>query len=178
MQKRYDQNPCPNCGQPKRKVAETCAACYNKRRTLVRPACIDCGGPLGDKGLRAKRCWNCHLKQRLSQPKKACSVEGCPHPHKAKGYCVDHYQKFVQQPLNRDGAGRNFLSWIRAQPCQLCGYNRLHSHAHRLTGGKDGGTYEWGNVVALCARCHEEIHRGLTEPPPALLQLTHISTSA
>jgi len=174
MQKRYDQNPCPNCGQPKRKAADLCASCRVELRRVGAKgrrgaACEDCGSPIADKGGTAKRCWTCWSRHRHSRLKEPCMVAGCPRPHRAKGYCIEHYQRFVQSPANRTGAGRKLIDVVRAQPCQLCGYDRLSSHAHRLTGGKDGGVYAWGNVVALCARCHEEVHRGLTEPPLPLI---------
>ena len=163
--RKHPQKFC-KCGTPIRNVSEQCWRCYNETRNLRR--CLDCGGKLSNRGKRTLRCQSCWIAYRTARPKKKCSVEGCPHPHKAKGYCIDHYQKFLQTPLNRAGEGRQLMNIVRAKPCQLCGYTKLHSHVHRLVEGKNGGQYEWGNVVALCARCHEEVHRGVTPPPKPL----------
>lgn|SRR3990167_7522679 len=175
MRKRYDQNPCPQCGNPKRKVADLCSNCNldRRKRAAEHPSkpCQDCGAPLGDHGNRAARCWKCWMKVRRSQPVKACSVEGCKRPHKAKGYCIKHYQGRIAGKKARHGAtGINslFHSFAKLQPCQLCGYDKMPSHAHRLLAGSEGGTYVPGNVSALCARCHDEVHRGITAAPAPL----------
>lgn len=173
MQKRYDQKPCPSCGQLMRKAADLCRSCYNSRRkeTAIgqHDSCVDCGKPTGDRAHRAKRCWECWLKTRRSRPPKICSIPGCSKRSRARGLCVNHYadDSMARNPktglrLPRDWGVRAFL---RHRPCQLCGYNRLPSHCHRLV---PLNGYTWGNVVALCARCHEEVHRGLTAPPSPL----------
>ncbi len=170
MHKRYDQDPCPSCGSLKRKHADLCSQC----RTLLRRQgakgrrnrpCVDCGIGIADKGGRAKRCWNCWSQYRLTRPRKPCSVEGCQRPHRAKSYCIEHYQQFLQPRATGDNRGKSFLNALREMPCQLCSYSKLRSHTHRIVEGRHGGRYEAGNVVALCARCHEEVHRGITSAP-------------
>ena len=162
---------CPDCGQLCDRRSERCQDCAKQTRKVnaigQHDRCINCGQLTGDRGHRAKRCRECWVRYRDTRPQRPCTVEGCPQPHRAKGYCIDHYQKFVQTPLNRTGEGRHFLRAIRARPCQLCGYCLMPSHTHRLVSGAEGGIYEAGNVVGLCARCHEEVHRGLTQPPSA-----------
>lgn len=173
---RYDQDACSKCGARKRKPSKQCGPCWRaSRRESTRGSnfrCIDCGGELGDKGHRAARCWDCHLKRIHTRIPPPCSVEGCQRPHRAKGYCIKHYQGRIAGPKARRGTpglNASFHSYARLRPCQLCGYSKIHSHAHRLLPGKDGGGYTEGNVVALCARCHEEVHRGITEPPQPLI---------
>ena len=166
---------CPDCGNFCDRRSERCTACAKRHRKATaigqHDRCIDCGKLTGDRGHRAKRCTECWIKYRDARPKRMCSVEGCPRLHKAKGYCIEHYQAFLQPRKTGEGRGSSkFNEWVRQQPCQLCGYNRIKSHAHRLIEGAQGGRYEEGNVVALCARCHEEVHRGITPPPPAIRQ--------
>lgn len=33
--------------------------------------------------------------------------------------------------------------------------------AHRINEGKDGGTYNWWNILTICCNCHRKIHSGL-----------------
>lgn len=173
---RYDQDSCPKCGAPKRKPSKQCGACWrtSRRKNMrgLKFRCIDCSGRLGDKGHRAERCWACHLKRIQSRKPTPCSVEGCQRPHRAKSYCSKHYQGRIAGPKARTGTpglNASFHSYTRLQPCQLCDYSAMNSHAHRLIPGKQGGGYTEGNVVALCARCHEEVHRGLAASPVPLI---------
>jgi len=39
-----------------------------------------------------------------------------------------------------------------------CTYNKIYD-IHRLIHGKDGGTYEIGNMFAVCPNHHAEVHR-------------------
>lgn len=183
MQKRYDQNPCPSCSKPKRKAADLCAPCRTAlRRSHAKgrrgAACIDCGNAIADKGGLAQRCWPCHMQHRRNQPRKPCSISGCPNPHRAKGFCASHY---AGTRMARDTNTGQPLPWnrpvraIAAQlPCQVCGYDKMRSHIHRLTRAEG---YVWGNVIAVCARCHDEIHYGLTAAPPVLMGVTPFTSS-
>ena len=43
--------------------------------------------------------------------------------------------------------------------CFFCGiedYKLLE--AHRIFEGKDGGTYNWNNMLTICANCHKKCH--------------------
>jgi len=79
-----------------------------------------------------------------------------------------HYHREWQR--NRSGtaehAGATSLTKVAVgrRPCAVCGYDRIRSHVHRLV--RDLG-YTMGNMVAVCARCHDEIHYKLIPPPPA-----------
>lgn len=178
---RYDLDSCPKCGAPKRKPSKQCGACWRKsRRENTRGTnfrCADCNEELGDKGHRAKRCWSCWSKYRLAKPQRWCTVPGCPRPHRAKGYCMKHYQNRLQPRSKGEGRGGRLLAIVKDQPCQLCNYNTMRSHVHRLVPGSKGGKYRKGNVVALCARCHEEVHQGLVSAPPPLNVYAHPSSS-
>ncbi len=131
------------------------------RPNQPRSNCIDCGNPCWYAGGRCRWCLNAH---RRNQPRPHCTATGCNRPTRARGLCKSHYE--VQRVR---GEERWLTKTLREQfqklPCQLCGYNQTSSHAHRLI-PKDG--YVEGNVVALCPNCHQEVHRGLVEPPSPL----------
>lgn len=161
--------PCPNCGTRIQRAATQCRSCYDKTRELKRYYCADCGQPTKQYASTryAERCRACNTRYRRSLVPKACSVEGCPRPHQAKGLCPVHYAQAHQR--RPKGLFRHSLpkTYLASWPCQLCGYDRVKSDVHRLHPGKDGGTYVPGNMVALCKRCHYEVHQGVTLPPPA-----------
>lgn len=186
--------PCPECGQPmQNRYAKTCRACYEASRSAQRLRCTGCGKafdhpsrivtglcsdcrnaqsqhgmhPCADCGQPAtrERCWDCHLKQ-LALRHKLCAFGGCPRLAVARGLCMNHYQQAYQKARrNRQHVGGSLRAEVRRSPCQLCGFAQLRSHAHRLNEGANGGKYEWGNVVALCSRCHDMVHAGLVQPP-------------
>lgn len=164
---------CPDCGKRIRYVSQRCSPCAKTHRRGTsetrHDTCVDCGKPTGDSAHRAIRCWDCWLIVRRSKPVRLCSIDECSKKHRARGLCADHY---AGSRMQRDTNTHESLPWnprvrlaVAALPCQICGYNRLRSHIHRLLRA-DG--YMWGNVVAVCARCHDEIHRGITAAPPAL----------
>ena len=170
MLKRYDQNPCPKCGQPQRKPAELCRACDNRSRQMgakgrLKRPCIDCGTPIADKAGRAQRCWPCWTNYRLERPVTTCSVPGCNRPHRAKGLCMKHYQSHFMPHKKGEGRGGKWLERLRQCPCQVCDYEKMPSHDHKTSPERG---YSKSNVVALCARCHEEVHRGITSCPEPL----------
>lgn len=41
-----------------------------------------------------------------------------------------------------------------------CGYSKVYD-IHRLVHGKQGGSYEIGNMFAICPNHHAEVHRGV-----------------
>ena len=126
-----------------------------------RPKCQDCGKNVTPtQGI--KRCWDCELKHRSQERQhRFCEVEGCGLPHKALGFCRKHY-KAEHQKRRKPWTIRPFL---RGLPCIIFGYDRIRSHVHRMNG--DLG-YTNGNVIPVCARCHDEIHVGVTTPPSAM----------
>ena len=172
MTNRLTKN-CPDCGNLCDRRSKRCQDCAKQARKVnavgQHDRCMDCGTLTGDNAHRAKRCWECWLKVKRSRPKRLCSVPSCSKVHRAKGFCSDHYagtrmarDTNTGEPLPWNRSARAFAASL---PCQVCGYNRMRSHIHRLERLKG---YTWGNVMALCARCHDEIHSGLTPPPPAL----------
>jgi hypothetical protein len=46
-------------------------------------------------------------------------------------------------------------------PCEVCGWKLTTCDKHRMKPGKDGGTYESGNVLILCPNCHRLAHHGV-----------------
>jgi hypothetical protein len=153
---------CITCGTRLRSLAQRCWACHAGG---AHPRCIDCQTELPPKS-RATRCWACHLtRKQAAAGQKRCSRPDCDRPHRAKGYCLEHYQYFVHRPKQQGQAyDGNFKMLVKAQPCAVCGYDRMPSEPHRII---PGGPYELGNLVPVCARCHDEIERGLTPCPPA-----------
>jgi HNH endonuclease len=169
---------CKDCGVRIRKASFRCQACYERLIATTRPVCVDCGGRVKLRSAHSgsKRCRDCHFKFRWQSHSPTCSAEGCDRPHHAKGFCNNHY--LIERARVRNagktratyGTGKRILlmRMVDQLPCQLCGYSKRPSHRHRLHPGKDGGKYEVGNVVALCANCHAEVHDGQTAPPAAL----------
>ncbi len=156
---------CSSCGKRVKSGTQMCLACRRAKEPL---RCIDCGTDLNPKARYrdTQRCQACWLKSLHTKPVRLCSVEGCNQPHRARGYCKTHYAKFFQLPRqlsygtghrNNQMAGR-----LQYQPCQVCGYERMKSELHRVNPPLG---YRAGNMVAVCARCHDEIERGLTPCP-------------
>ena len=159
-----------DCSTAIGKRATVCWECYCRRREANRQHCIDCGVVLRHGRHGNLRCHSCYVIFSRTKPRRACSVPGCDKPHMALGYCRNHYQQLAKPRETIRDKTRHQLVMVASLPCQVCGYSRLRSHVHRHPlAGKDGGLYEWGNIVAICARCHEEIHRGLIPCPEPLL---------
>lgn len=154
---------CSTCGKrlPIGSQGTNCWSCHSAN---ARTYCETCGAEMPSKS-RGKKCWSCHLiARRAAAGSKRCSRPGCDQPHQAKGYCMNHYQHFVVRAKERrQGINGPERQVIREQPCAVCGYDRMPSEPHRVV---PGGPYEFGNMVPVCARCHDEIERGLTPCPP------------
>lgn len=161
---------CQDCGSPlKGKGNHRCRECYEKSRQRLPEICIDCGKSLGPYAYwkKAKRCLPCEMQRRRNLPKKQCSVSGCLRPHQAKGLCSVHYISAFRRQSRGLGIGSSLRKILSSWPCQLCGYAKMPSDVHRLVPGAEGGAYVAGNIVALCCRCHREVHRGLAKSPVA-----------
>jgi predicted HNH restriction endonuclease len=91
-----------------------------------------------------------------------CSRPGCTNAHQAKGLCRQHYayERRQTQGTQTD----RFRARVGETPCQLCGFDEIHSHVHRIVAQ---GPYTLGNMVALCATCHELVHRDKRTCPVA-----------
>lgn len=160
-------HPCVDCGASIQRAATRCLACYTATRQANRPTCLGCGKVMrGYGGETPERCRPCNTQYRRSLPATPCSVDGCVRRYSAKGFCAVHYVKEFR-PRRDVYRGSMAKGYLAAWPCQICGYNRMHSDIHRLVSGKDGGAYSPGNMVALCPRCHREVHRGLADSPLA-----------
>ena len=166
--------PCDKCGRPLSKTsrpeATLCKACYLDRAGHKGfKHCLDCGVRL-NRGSRGVRCWACHITAKAATAiQKRCGIEGCERPHKAKGFCLSHYQNKRRRAELLGHVSPQQLKVKRGDlndaPCQVCGYNRLPARLHRIIPGPQGGKYVIGNIVAMCARCHEEVHSGLIPCP-------------
>ncbi len=90
-----------------------------------------------------------------------CAIDGCDKLVALKGIvngkqtyrrvCSGHWRK----KKGWAGAHRG----LDSTKCELCGWVGL-CDAHRIVGGKDGGTYSKGNVKIVCPNCHRLIHIG------------------
>lgn len=142
-------------GDPQR--CKPCEANLRRKRPLF---CSDCGIPVrGRTGL----CRSCAARRRAQRHgltvQRLCSVEGCHRPHAAKGLCKNHYEhRRLAESGRASGSKSGWKYQLGRLPCALCDYDRMTSHLHRRVPAL-GYTPE--NVVPLCARCHEEVHRGL-----------------
>ena len=152
---------CQECGQRLRRTgARLCWSCWAKRG---HPLCEDCGATLPGAGRSRKRCWSCWMKYRKSRERRVCSFPGCNRPHQAKGFCIGHYLR-ERRRVEAPRVDRPARALVGLSPCQLCGFNEITSHVHRIVAQ---GPYTLGNMVALCATCHELVHRGKRPCPPA-----------
>lgn len=145
-----------------KRSAEQCRECWMRDHMAAtsRPKCRDCGKPIswqvGQRGTKATRCMPCHTAYRASLPKRLCSLEGCDLPHLAQGYCRNHY--------TAKNDSRGIRAYLKALPCAVCGLDDPDviqiDRAVRDLG------YTWGNVVQVCANCHQKITLGKIERPP------------
>src|SRR3990167_6436681 len=157
--------PCADCGKGILPEYTRCFDCQRKGPNAR--FCLDCGTRLSHASHKeTTRCWPCWTKARNPYG-PICTTDGCDQQHFAKGLCNGHYMT-MRARSKRTGHGRYFLKWVALQPCQLCNYARLPSEVARIIPGSQGGKYERGNVMALCARCHREVDAGITTAPPAL----------
>lgn len=157
---------CTNCGKALSRGASPertlCKACSSPAPRF----CVDCGKLLAPNS-KATHCWGCYTTRRQGiAATKSCMIPGCTNPHAAKGLCALHYER-KRTTTTRNGRKIDTVTriWVAMQPCQLCGYSRMRSHVHRPT---KQGDYVVGNMVALCARCHDEVHSGLAPCPQPL----------
>lgn len=161
--------PCPDCGKRIQSANTRCRECYDKTRELKHYFCIDCGVRTRrySSTSHAERCGPCERKRRrIPRGDDRCLVPDCLQPHAAKGFCQGHYRA-VFRPERTGSRNTNLKRALSRWPCQICGYSRMVSDVHRLFPGASGGEYVPGNMVALCVRCHREIHRELTPAPSA-----------
>jgi len=103
---------------------------------------------------------------------KPCGYPGCPKLTN-KRYCPEHekaesqrYEKYSRDPnhaKNYDHAWEKIRSrYLEAHPiCEICHQNGkltpavLVHHKVKIT---DGGTNDYGNLMALCQECHSQLH--------------------
>lgn len=161
------KNFCVDCGKPVAKgSSQRCLSCFhNSLRKLH--VCKGCGNEFTAKeaGPKWERCRDCYYEYRRSQPKPPCYIESCPYPSRVKGLCWNHYRMERTKSLGKtrgQGIGSRSRRAVGDMPCALCGYNKLRSHVHKVVPALG---YTTGNMIPLCARCHEETHRGVTPLP-------------
>ena len=163
---------CATCGVQLVNTRITTVQC-TRCRIIPHPLCEMCGKDLPQSST-GKRCWDCWSSLRQSRPKKTCQVVGCLSPHKARGFCSPHYQNIWRRGRNAATSAESDSSayvYFKTQPCRLCAYDRLPPDIHRVIPGANGGRYVLGNMVPLCARCHAEVHRGITPCPEPITEI-------
>lgn len=161
-------HPCPGCGKTIQASSKQCLDCYKQGRTKKVYTCVDCGAETSRPSSKShyERCGDCARKRQKPEDRGTCVADGCQQPHASRGFCLGHFRSVYGKP--RTGTRNTNLKKILALwPCQICGYDRMKSAVHRLHPGANGGEYVPGNMVALCARCHREVHEGITLPPSA-----------
>ncbi len=99
---------------------------------------------------------------RLNNPDASpCSIKGCLKKSFRKGLCVTHYSYECGSEFPNKYSPKSSLNKL-PQKCQVCGYDRLRPHKHRVNPSIG---YKLGNIVLLCSNCHREIHAGITDCP-------------
>lgn len=61
-------------------------------------------------------------------------------------------KKYTKKQIKKLCEGKCFF-------CEESKYELLD--AHRILEGKDGGKYNWENMLILCANCHRKCHSGV-----------------
>jgi 5-methylcytosine-specific restriction enzyme A len=99
------------------------------------------------------------------RPATPCRYPGCPELTHER-YCPEHRGQV--RPDDRPGStARGYGSrwqtvrrmFLRREPlCELCGDTATVAH-HKVE-KKDGGRDNFENLQALCAVCHNRVHRG------------------
>lgn len=102
-----------------------------------------------------------------SKPLSPCAHPGCPLPAVRFGRCAEHAREVATQrmPDGRESAAlrgydrkwrRVRAAFLKRHPiCELCGAEA--TEVHHITPVSRGGTHEWGNLQALCKRCHSRV---------------------
>lgn len=95
----------------------------------------------------------------MSLMRKICEIEGCGKPAAQKGI-VNGKQRYRRLCSGHWRSKKGWRSVHKAVgKCNVCGWIGP-CDAHRIVGGKDGGTYSKGNVISLCPNCHRMAHIG------------------
>ncbi|MCL2343359.1 MAG: HNH endonuclease [Firmicutes bacterium] len=104
--------------------------------------------------------------------KKPCAYPGCP-KLTDKRYCTEHemlesqrYEKYHRDPdhgKNYDAAWEKIRArFLERNPlCEMCREGGKLIPAvlvHHKKSLRDGGTNDYGNLVALCQGCHSRLH--------------------
>ena len=111
-----------------------------------------------------------------------CKYPGCPNRsiEGGGGYCEEHQAVYQQEKSERD---KRYNKWdrgydsnkrygarwakirniyIREHPfcerCQSKGINKLSTLVHHIKPISEGGDDRYDNLMALCDKCHNEIH--------------------
>jgi len=56
---------------------------------------------------------------------------------------------------------RNYLNGKLNHTCQRCGWNQAICDAHHIQHRKEGGGWDFENMILLCPNCHRLVHQGL-----------------
>ena len=104
-----------------------------------------------------------------NRPARPCSAGGCPNLVTKAGtwYCDAHLrerQRRESTVRRRDGRHADYgASWrmisakfLQANPFCACGERAVL--AHHVVERRDGGTDEYGNLMAMCRACHRRLH--------------------
>lgn len=113
----------------------------------------------------------------IQKPRGVCSVPGCGRPQDMKEnrngvkrwYKLCRHHRKPGQPTQyrvvKDAANAGVPKFIPINPlatdhCSICDWHGP-CDKHRVKAGKDGGTYERGNLIVVCPNCHRLLHRGI-----------------
>lgn len=157
---------CTPCSRRLRSTGRT----YPKRRTGREVTCAVCGKTFYRSGSALLRrsatfcsidCRSEGLRQRDRLPIPQANNSGARNGRYKHGRRVGHHVSKApvrRQVIARDG------DW-----CLLCRQPPKGLHLHRVRYGSEGGTYEAGNCVQLCAADHALVHSSKRLWKPLLL---------
>lgn len=108
------------------------------------------------------------------KPLSPCSVAGCPRVATYRGRCAAHAKQAERARARQPGRRRFDRRWRQTRAaflahyptCQATDEAALRDHAlhgnvatsvHHKVDWQLGGADSWGNLLALCHRCHSRI---------------------
>lgn len=106
------------CGSLRIKARGLCGKCYERRRLSKSKDCRedDCGNAKFAKGYCRAHYFQVYRNGKVSQARErsgSCSVLGCTRPYRARGLCIQHYNKAVHKVRLGEGPFEYIIHQIK-----------------------------------------------------------------